>query len=195
MWHNMVPPESWRLMQILEKMEVFLCFCCKTLLTSCSCLASLLSFFNVFTRCFKLRSVSTRPCLSRSFPVFSGPPLGDASPFFLVVLGMSESWFLFLTDMTREEASKWRSSCDITPAWRTKAVSSLCWISSFTNRWQCRAKITCIQQSSQQLLDLPVDAVNKAHVKNKHINVTVWWRRQTLISSDGSDPAASRTKI
>lgn len=103
------------------------CFCCETPLTSGSCLAPQLSFFNVFTRCFKLRSVSTRPCLSLTFPVLSGPPLGEA-PFCRVPLGMLEVWFLFLRDKTSEEVSRWRSSCDITPAWSTKAVSSLCWI-------------------------------------------------------------------
>lgn len=67
---------------------------CETFLTSGSSVAPLLPFFNVFTRCFKVRSVSSRPCCSLTFPVFSGPPLGEA-PACRVPPGMLEAWFLF----------------------------------------------------------------------------------------------------
>lgn len=56
------------------------------------------------------------------------------------------------------------------------------------SRWN---NSTCTQQTSQQLLDLPLNGFNKAHAKNNHVNDNLMTRHK-LIPSDSSEPAASR---
>lgn len=57
---------------------------------------------------------------------------------------------------------------------------------------------TCVQQRSQQFLDLPVHTVNKAHAKNDHINSTVWWWRRKVDLAETADtlqPVGPRCRL